>query len=195
MRRLIVSMITSLDGYHEGPGHDVLTLPFDQGFSAYNLQRLRAAETLLLGRTSFEGFRDYWPQVADDTAQDPSEREISRRNHAIDKIVVSDSLTPQHTEPWQATTRIVPRADAVATAAELRSGDGGDILVFGSCTMWNQLLMAGQVDELHVMVGPALLGAGTPVYTGPKTVPLKLLESRILDRSSLILARYAPTPT
>lgn len=36
MRKLIVSTIISVDGYHEGPGKDVLALPFDRGFSAYN---------------------------------------------------------------------------------------------------------------------------------------------------------------
>jgi hypothetical protein len=47
MRKLIVSNIISLDGYYEGPGKDVMALPFDEGFSVYNVGRLRAADTLL----------------------------------------------------------------------------------------------------------------------------------------------------
>lgn len=194
MRQLIVSTIISVDGYHEGPGKDVLALPFDRGFSAYNLERLRAAETLMLGRTTFEGFRDYWPTVVDDDTQDPVEREISRRNNRIDKVVVSDTLTSEQSGPWEPTTRIVPRDQATAVATELKSGDGGDILVFGSRTMWNHLLTAGLVDELHLLLGPALLGAGTGVFAGSAPVPLRLLESRVLPGSSLILARYAPAP-
>lgn len=88
----------------------------------------------------------------------------------------------------------MPRADATAVATELRSGDGGDILVVGSRTMWNHLLVAGLVDELHLMLGPALLGAGTAVFAGSTPVPLRLLESRVLDESSLILARCASAP-
>lgn len=80
----------------------------------------------------------------------------------------------------------MPRADATAVATELRRGDGGDIVVFGSRTMWNHLLVA-----LHLLLGPALLGAGTAVFAGSTPVPLRLLESRVLDESSLILARYA----
>ncbi len=57
MRKVIVSTLISLDGYHEGPGGNVLALPFDDGFSAYNAERLRTADTLMLGRRSFEGFR------------------------------------------------------------------------------------------------------------------------------------------
>ena len=59
MRKLIVCNIVSVDGYYEGPGKDVMALPFDEAFDEYNAERLRAADTLLLGRTSFEGFKSY----------------------------------------------------------------------------------------------------------------------------------------
>ena len=85
MRKLIVCNIMSLDGYYEGPGKNVMALPFDEAFDAYNAERLRAAETLLLGRTTFEQFTSYWPSVADDSSATPVAQEISRRNGAIDK--------------------------------------------------------------------------------------------------------------
>ncbi len=47
MRQLIVSNIMSLDGYDEGPDKDVMALPMDEAFDAYNAERLRAADTLL----------------------------------------------------------------------------------------------------------------------------------------------------
>jgi dihydrofolate reductase len=191
MRKLIVCNIVSLDGYYEGPGKEVMALPFDEGFSAYNVGRLRAADTLLLGRTSFEGFRSYWPPVADDPDVLPVEREISRLNTAIDKVVISDSLTPEQTAPWD-NTRIVKRADAYEQIAELKGLPGKEILVFGSHTLWNDLLVAGLVDELHLMIGPAFLGAGTPVFEGGSRVALRLLESRTLEDSELVLVRYAP---
>jgi dihydrofolate reductase len=73
---------------------------------------------------------------------------------------------------------------------ELRAGEGGDVLVFGSLRTWTPLLLAGLVDELHVMVGPALLGAGVPLLAEPTRVPLRLLEARRLPDSSLVLHRY-----
>jgi dihydrofolate reductase len=191
MRKLIVCNIVSLDGYYEGPGKDVMALPFDEGFSAYNVGRLRAADTLLLGRTSFEGFRSYWPPVADDPDVLPVEREISRLNTAIDKVVVSDSLTPEQTAPWH-NTRIVKRGDAHEQVAELKRLPGKEIVVFGSHTLWNDLLVAGLVDELHLMIGPALLGTGTPVFEGGSRVALRLLGSRTLEDSELVLVRYGP---
>lgn len=67
------------------------------------------------------------------------EREVSRLNSAIDKVVVSDSLTPDQTAPWP-NTHIVSRGDAHEKIAELKRGPGRDILVFGSHTLWNDLL-------------------------------------------------------
>jgi dihydrofolate reductase len=58
--------------------------------------------------------------------------------------------------------------------------------------LWNDLLVAGLVDELHLMIGPAFLGAGTPVFEGSSRVPLRLLDSRRLADSELVLVRYGP---
>ncbi|GAA2796269.1 dihydrofolate reductase family protein [Nonomuraea dietziae] len=201
MRKLIVTNIISLDGYHEGQGNDVMALPMDAFFDSHNAERLRAAGTLLLGRKSYELFRDFWPSLADDPEKvstftdDPEQREvireISRLNNAIEKVVVSDGLTADRTAPWTATTRVVARAEAHQRIAELKRGQGGDILVFGSRTLWNDLLAAGLVDELHLMIGAAVLGAGTPAFADGKTPPLRLLGTRSQEGSDNLLVRYA----
>jgi dihydrofolate reductase len=192
MRTLIVTNIISVDGFYSGPKDDVMAMPFDTTFSDYNLERLRAADTLLLGRRTFEGFRDYWPGIADDPDQPPVEREISRLDNAIEKLVVSDSLTDADLGPWTDTTRIVRRADAHDAVRELKRAPGREILVFGSHVLWNDLLTAGLVDELHLMIGSAFLGDGVPVFTGPR-IGLRLLDVRQLGDSQLLLARYAAT--
>lgn len=189
MRSLVVCSIVSLDGFSAGPGGDVLALPFDDGFNAYALDRLRAADTLLNGRTTYEEFLGYWPGLADDADAPAIEREISAHHNAARHVVVSDSLRVPEDSPWAGTTVVVPRADAHEAVRKLLADDGDDVLVFGSRTMWNDLLAAGLVSELHLLVGPTLLGDGVPVFTGPPT-PLRLVEARRLDGSSLVLHRY-----
>ncbi len=72
MRKLIVCNIMSLDGYYTGPGNNVMVLPMDEAFDAYNAERLRAADTLLLGRTTYEGFKGFGPSVTADPSATPT---------------------------------------------------------------------------------------------------------------------------
>jgi dihydrofolate reductase len=195
MRTVIVCNIMSLDGYYEGPGRNVMALNMDEAFDAYNLERIRRAGTVLLGRASFEGFSSYWPGIADAPA-DPGNRalsddnrELSRIYNRLEKVVVSDGYTPPAGNPWHDTTTVVRRADVADWLAKEREHGTGHILTFGSRTMWAGLLDQGLVDELHLMVGPAALGGGTPVFGRP--ADLTLLEARRFEGSGNVLLRYA----
>jgi dihydrofolate reductase len=200
MRKLVVSNIMSIDGYFEGPGRNVMALPMDGFFDEHNLERLRAADTLLLGATTYTGLKGYWPAVADNPEVSPAvaanpdvadiHRDTGRRNNEIQKVVVSDSLTADDTTPWTETTTIVPRAEARQAVAELKEETGKDILMFGSRTLWNELLLAGLVDELHLMVGATVLGGGTPTFSAGPIPPLRLVDTRRREGSDNLLVRY-----
>ena len=194
MRTLIVVNIMSLDGFSAGVGGDgspdVMAMPMDPSFGRYNAERMRAASAVLLGRTSFLGFQDYWPSVAADPSQDEDSRQLSRLYEPIPKVVVSDTLDPDDIGHWQATTEVVRRADAHARVAELKADGDGEIVTWGSGTLWNDLLAAGLVDELHLMVGPVALGDGTPAFRAPAR--LRGLGIRTFPDSPNVVARYAP---
>ncbi len=200
MRNLIVTNIMSLDGYIEGPGGNVMALPMDDFFNEYNLERLRAADTLLLGATTYMGFKGYWPAVAENPGLSPAvvsnpdaadlQREIGLLNNEIEKVVVSDSLTRKDTVPWTATTTVVRRADAHEAVADLKERPGKDILMFGSRTVWNGLLLAGLVDELHLMIGGSILGGGTPAFSAGQVKSLRLLDARRKPGSENLVLRY-----
>jgi dihydrofolate reductase len=200
MRKLIVSTIMSLDGYVEGPGKNVMVLPMDDFFDEYNLERLRAADTLLLGATTYMGLKGYWPAVAENPEVSPAvaanphvadiHRETGRRNNEVQKVVASDSLTTEDTSPWTETTTIVRRTDARQAVAELKAQPGKDILMFGSGTLRNDLLPAGLVDEIHLMVGASVLGGGTSAFGAGPFPSLRLVDTRRRDGSSNVLLRY-----
>lgn len=196
MRKLIVTNFMSLDGYYEGPNKNVMPLfdyrneyPSDESFDLYNAERLRAADILLLGRSSYELFKGYWPSVADDPNATPANREISRLDNAIDKVVVSDTLTAAETAPWF-NTRIINRADAHAEIAELKRQSGKGILVFGSRTLWKDLLVHGLVDEIHLVIGPVIVGGGTPLFDGKLPVSLRRIDTRTWEGSGTVMVQY-----
>ena len=201
MRKVVVSSIVSLDGYVAGPGGNVMALPMDAFFDEHNLERQRSADTLLLGRNTYLGLKSYWPAIAEDPTRSPAvqldpstaevHRETAQRNDALRKVVVSDTLTPGDTDPWAATTTIVRRADAHETVRRLKREPGGDLLVFGSSTLWGDLLAAGLVDELHLLVGPVVLSGGVPAYGSGPVPPMRLLDVRRRGGSENVLLSYA----
>ncbi len=194
MRRVIVCNIMSLDGYYEGPGHNVMAMNMDEAFDAYNLERIRTAGTVLLGRASFEGFSSYWPRIADapedvtNRGLSPDNRELSRIYNGLQKVVVSDTYAVPDDNPWHDTTTVIRRDAVDDWLASERERKAGDILTFGSRTMWTGLLQQGFIDELHLMVGPAALGSGTPLFGFG--AELSLLGTRRFEGSDNVLLRY-----
>ena len=200
MSRVVVSSIVSLDGYVAGPGGDISGLTMDASFDAHNLERLRAARTLLMGATTYRGMSAYWPAVAADPSVSPAvgldpsvapvHRETAERNGRLPKVVVSDTLTPADGGPWADTTTVVRRAEARRTVAALRQEDGGEVLVFGSRTLWGDLLAAGLVDELYLLVSPVVLGAGLAAFPPGTAARLALREARPLPGSGNVLLHH-----
>ncbi|RIX27820.1 hypothetical protein D1781_09790 [Amnibacterium setariae] len=192
VRRYVVSVCTSIDGYQEGVAGDLSVMPFDDGFSRHNIELLRAASTVLHGGRTYDGGA-YWARVLEDDAQPPVEQDIARINLDLEHVVVSDSLEVDPSWPWAAITRIVRRADAQDELRRLKAGDGGDVVTYGSATTWSPLLEAGLVDELDVLIGPAVLGDGGKLFSGSR-VPLRLLDVAVVPDSQLVRLRYDARP-
>lgn len=200
MRRIVVSNIVSLDGYFEGPNMGVMDLNMDEFFDAHNLECFEAADTVLVGATSYQGFTGYWPFVEkhpEVPANDPRARAYDETNRGISRnwnnkpiVVVSDSYQVPDDGPWASHTRVIGR-DQVARWKE--EGEAEEAIVFASHIMWNGLLAQGLVDELHLMVGPAALGGGTAVFEAPVSLTLK--ETRRSEGSDNVLLVYAPYET
>jgi dihydrofolate reductase len=195
MRKLVVSNVMSLDGYVDRgrpgePGLPIVTEADAAAFNRTNAELLRDADVLLVGRNSFAMFEGYWPTVEQDETAPEVEREISRHNNRVAKVVVSDSHRVQPDAPWAAATRVVTRQEAPAAIRELKQQDGGDVIVFGSVTTWNGLLRAGVVDEVRLLVTPVVLGGGVPAFAEDLEVGLELKSATPVPDSGSVLLRY-----
>ena len=192
MSKVIVTSILSADGYTEGTGGNVMAMPMDHAFDEHNAERMRSAGSLLLGGTTYRGFVGFWPNALETPELTPGSTEIAQRYaDGIPITVVSDTLTEDETGPWRDQTTIVRRADAHEAVARLREQDGGDALMYGSRTLWGDLLAHGLVDELHLMVGPSLVAGDAHAFAGVPPTGLRLLGVRRWDGSDNVLLSYA----
>lgn len=145
------------------------------------MERLAASsDAVLLGRQTFEDFRGYWPQHTDEPAGAYLDK--------VQKYIVSSTMTdPQ----WRNST--ILSGDPVDEVRRLKESDGGDITLTGSITLAHAVLAAGLVDEIRLLVYPAVQGRGQGLVAEGTAFPhLELLEARAF-RSGVTLLRYAVT--
>jgi dihydrofolate reductase len=160
MGKLVVSEFVTLDGVMEDPGgaegfeRGGWAFAFDRGPEGdkFKLDELLSAESLLLGRKTYEGFAAAWPERSDEAG-------FAEKMNSMRKYVVSTTLT----DPTWSNTTVIDR-DVVAELKRIRSERGGDVLVAGSCRLVDTLLANGLVDELRLMVFPVLLGRGRRLF-------------------------------
>jgi dihydrofolate reductase len=187
MGNVIVSQFITVDGVVEDPGGSEQferggwAFEYDRGDDGnqFKLDEVMAAEALLLGRTTYEGFAEAWPSREGDFAD---------KFNNMPKYVVSSTLGDPE---WNNTT--VLGDDVAGEVGRLKGEVDGDILVNGSVRLVNALLEAGLVDELRLMVFPVLLGAGKRLFAdgGPK-VPLGLNETRAVGDEGVTVQVYRP---
>lgn len=182
MKKLTAGMFVSLDGVVEAP--DKWHFPyFNDEMGAAVGGQLGAADTLLLGRVTYDSFVGAWPDREADGGEDAG---FAATLGDTRKIVVSGQDL-QFT--WRNSELL--SGDVVEAVAALKNGPGGDIAISGSVSVVRQLLAAGLLDELHLFVHPIVVGKGMRLFDEGKTVRLDLLSSTTFTTGVLYLV-YGP---
>ncbi|GGQ14629.1 dihydrofolate reductase family protein [Streptosporangium pseudovulgare] len=177
-RKIAAGLFVSLDGVVEAP--ETWHFPYlNEEMGAAVGQMYAEADTLLLGRVTYEAFAAVWPHRTG---------EMADAINGIRKLVASTTLTEVG---WTNATLI--KGDVVATVKELKGRPGGTISVAGSISLIRALLGAGLLDELRLLVHPLVVGAGQRLFPdGTAPVPLKLARSVTFATGVLDLT-YQPT--
>jgi dihydrofolate reductase len=118
LRKFFAFMMTTVDGYYEGPGQEFDIWTLDDEFDTFAAEQLEEMDTLVLGRVTYEGMAGYWPTPA--AAED--DPRITTLMNEIPKVVVSRSLD---TAEW-ANTEIVRSADELRSRRRAPRAGRGD---------------------------------------------------------------------
>ena len=185
MARIVVTEFVSLDGVMEGPGGDdgfvrgAWSFEFERGEEGdrFKLDEVMAADGLLLGRITYAGFAAAWPSRTDEFG-------FADKFNTMPKYVVSSTLT----DPEWNNSRVV----TLDEIPELK----GELLVNGSGQLVQALLERGLVDELRLMVFPAVLGTGRRLFGETASeLPFRLVKSTpVGDDGVTILVYHPATP-
>jgi len=185
MRKLVVTENVTIDGVIDMAAgwFDPLAQDVDQSdIIATNAEHSAAADALLVGRNTFEAFREFWPKQTDDPTG------VSDYLNRVNKYVVSRTIG----EPgWPNTT--VLRGDLVEEVQALKAAPGRDIVATGSVQLVQALVATGLVDEYRLFVFPVVVGTGARLFESVE-VPLRLLETRPFI-SGAVLLRYSSLAT
>ena len=190
MRRVIVSEFVSLDGVMETP--ETWTLQFgSEEQQRYKFDELAAADALLLGRTTYEGFAAAWPGMTDQY-EGPRRAELGEYADMMNgypKHVASTTL--QGPLEWNNSTLI--GRDVAEGVSNLKRQDGKDILVFGSGELVNTLMGHDLVDEYRLMIFPVVLGSGKRLFGDGSgtTKALRLADTKTFA-SGVVVLTYEP---
>lgn len=181
MGRIVVTEFISLDGVMEDPGGSegferggwVFEISQGDEGGKFKLDETMGSEAMLLGRKTYDGFAEAWPQ---------REGEFADRFNSMPKYVVSSTL---ENPEW--TNSTVLAGDVVDEVTRLRAALAGDIVVHGSARLAQTLIDNDLVDELRLMVFPIVLGAGKRLFgeTSGKQ-RLQLVESKTVGDGVLI---------
>ena len=191
MRRVIVSEFVSLDGVIEDPGgaegleRGAWSFRFDRGPEGdkFKFDELAAADALLLGRVTYEGFAAAWPQMKEQTG------EYGAWMNGYPKYVASRTL--QEPLEWNNSTLI--EGDVAEEVSKLKRQDGKDILVFGSGELARTLMEHDLIDEYRLMVHPVVVGKGKRLFGDVgETRDLRLVDTRQVGPDGVLILTYRP---
>jgi dihydrofolate reductase len=191
MRKLGLSEFVTLDGVMEDPGgaegfeRGAWSFQFDRGPEAdkFKFDELAAADALLLGRVTYEGFAAAWPQLEEQTG------EYGSWMNGYPKHVASTTLE----EPLEWNNSTLIKGDVAEEVSELKQQDGKDILVFGSAQLVHTLMQHDLIDEYRLMVFPVVVGKGKRLFGDVgETRAMRLVDTKPVGPDGVLILIYRP---
>jgi dihydrofolate reductase len=179
MRRVVLSMMISLDGFIAGTEFDLdWMISPDAEREAEHLEFIDSVDTILIGHGVYHDMVRYWPSATG---------EFADRVNAMSKLVISrkaEELT------WENARQLFVDGDLPGSVADLKATAGADIVLYGGVRLAQDMARHGLIDEYRLVVTPVALGEGHPLFA-PGAPRRKLsLQATQAFPSGALLASY-----
>jgi len=175
MRKLKLQMQTSVDGFVAGPNGEMdwMTWNWDKPLEAWVNALHQPVDTIVLGRKLYEGFVPAW----EERVAKPDADWFTHKMVDTPKVVFSRTLKEVNGKNTS-----LESGALVEAINRLKAAPGGDIVAYGGATFVSELIKHGLLDELHLFVNPAAIGAGLTIFREPgRTIAMKLAGSDSYD--------------
>ena len=159
MRKIITTTWVTLDGFIAGPNEEMDWVIVDEEMGTYEDDVVSAADTLVLGRVTYQSFAGSWPYVPDNPNASEGEKAYARKLNAMRKIVFSRTLPTVEWNNSSLVKEVLPEE-----ILKLKQEPGRDMLIYGSASIVRTLTNLGLIDEYQLLVHPVVLGGGKPLF-------------------------------
>ena len=183
MRKIIVFNLVTVDGLFAGPNGEIDWHNYDEEMGAYSIEQLKSLGALIFGKTTYELMASYWP-TPDGVKGEPV---VAGIMNSIPKIVFSKTLQEVRDGPLWKNVKVFHKIKP-EEIIKIKEQKGGDVAIFGSGTIVQQLANLGLIDEYRLIVNPLILGKGRPLFKDIKdNLKLKLVKTRVFKNGNVLL--------
>lgn len=191
MRKIIGAAFVSLDGVMQAPGgttedptggfqYSGWLPPYADEATGKTIGELfNRSFDLLLGRRTYDIFAAFWPYA------EGNEKPMGEMFDRVRKYVVTRGDKPL---TWQNSERVT----SIEAVARVKNGDGPDLIIQGSSTLYPQLLAAGLIDRLILMMFPVVLGSGKRLFGEHTPSGAMRMTDHMVSARGTIVASYEP---
>ena len=184
MRRLIVSMNITLDGFLSGPEGEL-----DWHFRYWNSdmagclqEQLAQADTLLLGRHTYQAMAGYWSNPGGELSLSREDIAFAEMMYRYRKVVCSRRLG---SADWN--NSLLIRGNVGPAIRKLKQQEGKNLVLYGSGKLLQTLVQHHLVDEYLLWLHPVTLGKGKPLVSS--SADMTLVSTRVFA-SGVVLLQY-----
>jgi dihydrofolate reductase len=176
MRKVILQMYTSIDGFVAGPNGELDWMFANIGTESESpaAELLDSSDLILLGRGMAKGFLDYWPN---------DKTEFGAKINATPKIVFSKTVKEMQYPD------VTMASDISQEIKNQKAKDGKNLILYGGCGLVTSFARLGLIDEYYLMTVPVILGNGLHLFEGIDMKVLKLVKSKAAP-SGVIVNHY-----